>query len=105
MLDTQSTNWQPRGMKARVIYGDSFGLKVRVFDFPITNDLMAEGDQEVLEHIFRQCNAVDGTEWISQPEQRALKLRSMSVGDLVVLPTRRLYLCKPQGWELVTDFN
>lgn len=92
-------------LKARVIYGDNFGLNARVFDFPLTEAQMQEGDAVVLEHIFRQCNGVDGTEWISQPEQRKLKLRSMSVGDLVVLPTKRLYLCKSSGWELVQDFN
>jgi hypothetical protein len=58
--------------------------------------------EEALEVVFRQCNHVDGTELISQPEYRALRLRSMSVGDQVHirgLGFNRTYVCEGCGWR------
>jgi len=60
-------------------------------------------DEEVLEFVFRQCNHVDGDEWISQNEQaRSMRLRSMSVGDIVSIARDRSltrYTCEPIGWK------
>jgi hypothetical protein len=38
--------------------------------------------EDLLDFIYRQCNVVDGTEWISQ---RGRGYRSMSVGDVIII--------------------
>lgn len=58
--------------------------------------------EEALEVVFRQCNHVDGTELISESHYRALRLRSMSVGDHVRirgLHFDKTYICEPCGWR------
>lgn len=60
-------------------------------------------ESDLLEFIFRQCNHVDGTEWIANKN-----LRSMSVGDEVVLirsdkqPVERRRVAAI-GWEHVSN--
>lgn len=52
-----------------------------VFDFPIGNFREEQdGAQDILNFIFRECNHVDGNEWIASQ-----KLRSMSQNDLIIL--------------------
>ena len=64
-------------------------------------------ETDLLEFVFRQCNVVHGDEWISvDPVARSLRLRSMSVGDVVMVVragkvTR--YLCAGCGWEKIED--
>lgn len=48
----------------------------------------------ILDHIFRQCNHVDGTEWISTS---GIKARSLSCGDVVEFDGR-FFLCESIGW-------
>lgn len=99
-------------MKATIIYPGRFE-EPQVFDFPIseypTEDLDVYG---VLDLIYRQCNHVNGEEWI-----KGKKLHSMSVGDMVLLacPFNRgndtvtqLFICCGVGWkearEMVKDY-
>lgn len=64
---------------------------------------------DLLELIFRQCNVVDGTEWVVQESARRMAakqkgLRSMNVGDIVTFidgTKWESYLCAGVGWELV----
>lgn len=55
---------------------------------------------EGLEAVFRDMNAVDGDEVCCM-----LKVRSMSVGDLVIThvddQNERAYYCAPTGWKLI----
>ena len=90
-------------MKCKILYpaGDFTG-KLVSFDFPIT-DFIPNGvykSEDLLEIIYRQCNHVDGTEWISNK-----KLRSMSCGDLVVIQfdddQTVIWNCAGCGWERV----
>jgi hypothetical protein len=64
-----------------------------VFEFP--SDLIPSGMDvmNALEVVFRQCNHVDGTEWIS-----GKRLRSMSVDDEVTVDGTT-YVCAGFGWE------
>lgn len=61
-------------------------------EYPIT-----EGGLEV---VFRDMNAVDGDELCC-----TLKVRSMSVGDVVIThvddQNERAYYCAPSGWKLI----
>jgi hypothetical protein len=71
--------------------------------------------EDALEVIFRQCNHVDGTEWISQPEFRKdysefPNIRSFSVGDCVTFRGiggfRKYYVCEGCGFaEISQDDN
>lgn len=75
---------------------ETFGGEQQTFYFPIgefASKLAPTEDK--LEIIFRQCNHVDNTEWIA-----GQKLRSMSVGDTVVLDGK-LWKCSPVGWEIL----
>jgi hypothetical protein len=66
--------------------------------------------ENLLEVIWRQCNVVDGTEWIVGESKRRIKtgqkgLRSMSVGDIVTFVSDsgswESYLCAGMGWEKI----
>jgi hypothetical protein len=61
-------------------------------------------ETESLETLFREMNVVDGTELPVK-----LKVRSLSVGDIVVdVMTRKSWYCAPVGWteldEKCTEF-
>jgi hypothetical protein len=64
--------------------------------------------EEALDILFRQLNAVDGTELISDPEFVAdnPRLRSMSVGDVVTFRApggvRKDYVCEGLGWAEIS---
>ena len=89
-------------MKALVIYPRQFE-ETQVFDFPVDDFNTENMDVDsILDLIFRQCNHVDGNEWIE-----GKKLRSMSVGDMVKLTFDLGYLgervdlfcCQNIGWK------
>jgi hypothetical protein len=63
------------------------------FEFP--GDLIPDGMDvmDALEVVFRQCNHVDGTEWISGSGRR-----SMCVDDEVTIDGTT-YVCAGFGWE------
>lgn len=78
--------------------------------FQFTHESVIDPDVtnlELLEIAFRQCNHVDGNEWISlDPYARTLRLRSMSVGDEITFieaakVTR--YRCEGCGWQQITQ--
>lgn len=73
----------------------------RVFEFPSKDISITADDYDVLDYVFRQCNHVNGQEWI-----HGKKLRSLSVGDMVEI-NGSLYVCCSIGWqrlrELVKD--
>jgi len=82
----------------------------RLFEFtarPEGLDVREMEIGELLEYVFRQCNHVDETEWISRdPYASTLRLRSMSAGDVVVIIDGgkvSRFLCAPSGWEPVQD--
>jgi hypothetical protein len=64
--------------------------------------------EQALEVVFRQLNAVDGTELISDPEwlDGHPNVRSMSVGDVVTFRGpggwRRDYVCEGLGWTEIS---
>jgi len=78
-------------MKITIAY-KSFG-STDIFNFP--SDLIPAGMEveDALEVVFRECNHVDGTEWIANK-----KLRSMSVGDEVNVDGVA-YVCAAFSWE------
>ncbi len=98
-------------MEATIIYNHGLFQEPTTFEFPVGNWRSITNKAEdtmkvepVLELIFRQCNCVDGTEWIST--QKELKLRSMSVGDMVLLKyngfhsmVTQLWVCCMTGWK------
>lgn len=51
--------------------------------------------KDALEVIYRQCNHVDGTEWIADKP-----FRSFSCGDEIQIGNRR-FRCLPAGWDEV----
>lgn len=56
---------------------------------------------DVLEVVFRECNYVDGSEWIADK-----KLRSMCVDDVVTLienGAANSYVCAGIGWEKIAN--
>lgn len=66
--------------------------------------------EQALEFIFRQCNRVDGTEWISSEEFQdcySFPVRSLSVGDVVRFigsgGFRACYVCESLGWQEITS--
>lgn len=73
-------------MKTIIVQYRAFGSDI-AFEFTANpNALLGVPVERVLEWIFRECNHVDDSEWISQdPVARKLGLRSMSVGDEVIL--------------------
>lgn len=88
--------------KAIIIYPQEFHKPV-VFEFPFDELTYKSWTSpqfnkkystlEQLEFIFRQCNHVDGSEWIQNKE-----LRSLSVGDMVVL-NGQVWVCCDVGWK------
>lgn len=83
----------------------------QVFEFPVELgcDTMRAREED-LEVIFRQCNVVDGTEWIVAESRRRIArkekgLRSMSVGDVVTFVLNdgswESYMCAGCGWEKI----
>lgn len=112
-------------MVITVVYqSHSFTSAPTVFEFPIEDrlenlrgakpllnmgDLMEMADENLLEIIFRECNHVDGTEWIANK-----KLRSMSVGDMVIVdkwtddyePDDPVHwVCMMSGWKRLEDLE
>lgn len=85
-------------MKATVILTDRFS-KPTMFRFPLEERLdlanPLNDTDYILDYIFRQCNRVNGKEWISTSK---LKVRSLSVGDFVILDND-MYICASTGWE------
>lgn len=89
----------------------------QAFEFP--TDLLnepptplppARNTMDILEAVFRQCNVVDGTEWIVEESRRRISrgdkgLRSMSVGDIVTFfydgGKWESYLCEGCGWKVI----
>jgi predicted Fe-S protein YdhL (DUF1289 family) len=69
------------------------GIRLR-YDVP-SHFVTGKDDEEALEIIFRQCNRVDGNEWISKCGFRA---RSLSCGDVVSIDDRH-YICQGCGWQ------
>lgn len=68
-------------MKLILVRYLAFGSNLQfVFDGNVAETIGEFDDADILERVFRQCNHVDGTEWIA-----GKPLRSMSVGDLVTL--------------------
>jgi hypothetical protein len=56
---------------------------------------------DVLEEIFRQCNHVDGNEWIAEKPYR-----SLSCGDDVIFldgNTVERFHCDPAGWSKIEE--
>jgi hypothetical protein len=59
--------------------------------------------ETALELVFRQCNHVDGTELLSEPEYEGL--RSLSVGDVVsfrAIGWHRIFVCEGAGWTEIS---
>ena len=86
-------------MLTTVIYPNQFAPPT-IFEFPLNKYWQNKGaNDNFLEVIYRQCNHVDGSEWIG-----GQKLRSMSVGDMVLATNqatdeRKLYFCDTWGWR------
>lgn len=71
-------------------------LEKIVLHYDIPDSVIPEGAsaEDALEVIFRQCNHVDGNEWISKA---GFKARSLSCGDLVTIDGRH-FICEGIGW-------
>ena len=76
----------------------------QMFVFTGTNDksLLPESDVDfLLDSVFRECNHVDGTEWIAGKH-----LRSLSVDDEVIIINDgeiSRYRCARIGWEKLSN--
>lgn len=68
-----------------------------VYEFPSDNIDITKSDDDVLDHVFRECNHVNGNEWIDGKE-----LRSLSVGDMVEI-NGTLYVCCNVGWKRLRE--
>jgi len=74
--------------------------------FEYTANPVTKSTEHLLEFIFRDCNVVDGSEWVVRESKRRIEagergLRSMSVGDIVTLIDEdriESYLCAGIGW-------
>ena len=56
----------------------------------------------MLEAAFQYTNSIDCGWWENEQVDFLLKTdgcRSTSVGDVVVLPDKRVFVCRPAGWE------
>lgn len=95
-------------MKATIIYPGRFE-QPEVFDFPIGDYLInpKKNIDFILDYIYRQCNHFNNEEWI-----HGKKLRSMSVGDMVLIEDfngfrgvtqRDLFVCCMVGWKQIED--
>ncbi len=78
-----------------VIYIEGLFQEPTVFEFPLPYVQQLKEDEKALDYIFRQCNAVDGTEWICNQ-----KLRSMCVGDMIKIDGD-LWIVMGSGWKKV----
>jgi hypothetical protein len=62
---------------------------------------------KVLETIFRECNHVDGTEWIEGRGLRSMSAELSGKGDQVIFlftdGTIERWECKPLGWVQIED--
>lgn len=70
-------------------FGDSKSFGAGLPDLPKTATIT-----EQLGHVFRQLNAVDGSEWIADKPHR-----SISVGDEVTLMGPRRFRVEGCGWS------
>lgn len=68
-----------------------------------TTDNGAITDQDLCDRIFRDFNVGQTPDAPSEAAKR--QLRSMSVGDLVLIDGRRLWICKPAGWARDDDLT
>lgn len=61
--------------------------KLFEFDHPKVQELpLNTKHEDLLEFVYRECNVVDGNEWISDSNKnKGTKYRSMSVGDIVII--------------------
>lgn len=88
-------------MLVNVFYRREFGrvdvADVKASDYDYVCDLQVTGETPGLEYAFREMNAVDGTETCCK-----LRVRSMSVGDVVVMPGGA-FLCMSTGWNQITE--
>lgn len=95
-------------MKAILVHYRAFGSDV-VFEFTAERSGgLPVADETLLEWVFRECNHVDGEEWIStDPVAQYQRLRSMSVGDEVMLLGEdgevRRWRVAGCGWERVAE--
>lgn len=83
-------------MQAKIHYSnETFGGTSKDFLFPLPESVTQLGEHATLEYIFRECNHVDGKEWIANQN-----LRSMCVGDTVELEGK-IWKCDPVGWTQI----
>jgi len=86
---TSQCEWRGDVTDAQKVTWPSVDLEVEVNE---------ESQHSVLEHIFRACNRVDGSEVEIVPDG----MPSMSAGDLVEIGDD-VFFCAPFGWKHVTD--
>ena len=67
----------------------------QVFNVPLPDGATSYDNEQVLNYVYRQCNHVEGNEWIADK-----KLRSMMIGDMVEVRGTK-YICEPVGWKKV----
>ena len=80
--------------KTTIIYSNGMFQEPTVFEFPLPPGFYFRNNQEgVLDYIYRQCNHVDGTEWIACRRD----LRSMCIGDMAKVGST-LWVCQGAGW-------
>jgi hypothetical protein len=73
---------------------DAIKARAEDYKFITKTDVSKE-----IEGVFRQLNAVDGTELCCR-----LRVRSMSVGDVLVDAETKVGLfCAPMGWEPLSE--
>jgi hypothetical protein len=86
-------------MKTILIHLKAFGSnQMFVYDGPT---LPLSGEQDKLEVIFRECNHVDGNEWIA-----GKPYRSLSCGDDIIFldgNTVERFHCAPIGWNKIEE--
>jgi hypothetical protein len=56
--------------------------------------------ESLLDEIFQKMNIATGNELPA-----LLGERSMSVGDIVVIDDENIYLCAPNGWNVLLEFE
>lgn len=94
-------------MKTILVHYNAFNSN-QVFQFPASL-FVGETVEARLESVFRQCNVVDGAEWISGESARRIRingrgLRSMSAGDSVTIINGNdweTWSCEGCGWKLI----
>ena len=83
-------------MKFTVYYSKEMDRTPRDLS-PAAFDKIAEVEGDEPDDVFREMNAVDGTETCCK-----LRVRSMSVGDVLVAENGISYLCESAGWKRIT---